>query len=528
MNMKKRIAIVVLAAMLLSLPGCAQRGQEVPEASSMQEVSLTNDPAALYTGVETDKKVISLVFEGFSQLESMEKIVELMDERNVRCVFFLSGVTVSEQPELVRKIHDAGLTLGNYGMTGEKNMGNNSVENNLRQFTRAQELFREICGSAPTLFRCNGTEYTQQMLQAGAAAGLSGAVQPTCYLNHRSFTGEADAKAYVQRLVRGSILSVKLGQELDAAEYGQVVDIQEMRPAIDPEPGISDVDDDIPRSIYETLEAGVAWLLDTLEYEGYTIVPPEQLPEYAVDLFEERELGNAEELDASQYVLPLTREPLTSVETRAGTQEDLSGAVFVGDSVMEGLEGYVNWRRANDGKKTQPYLDGVRFLTDARLTVEADLMQLNDSSSHPVYDQTRMTIEDALHTMGAERIYLMLQCADPLVYSGSRPLDNVRLLLYLIQKESPDAQICVVSYPPNRSTQSGVRTNSQIFRYNLELCRLCRQLDIPFLDAASVLRDGTGMLAREYCMDESTYGIHLSDAGCQTFLDFILGHIPIL
>ena len=67
MNMKKRIAIVVLAAMLLSLPGCAQRGQEVPEASSMQEDSLTNDPAALYTGVETDKKVISLVFEGFSQ-----------------------------------------------------------------------------------------------------------------------------------------------------------------------------------------------------------------------------------------------------------------------------------------------------------------------------------------------------------------------------------------------------------------------------------------------------------------------------
>lgn len=534
MTMKRIMVVLLLAAMLLSLTGCTAEPEtqdEMETQAPATEMTLDNAPAKLYTGVETDKKVISLIFEGFSDLESMEQIISLMGERKIDCVFFLSGVTVSEQPEIVRAIRSAGLSLGNYGMTGQKKMEQNAVSKNLRQFERSQALFTQTCGSAPTLFRCNGSEYTEEVLQAAAAAGLTAGVQPDAYLNHRSFAAESDTQVYVQRLVRGSILSVKLGQELDVSEYGQVVSIQEMRPAIDPEPGISDAVNDIPHSIYENLAASLEWLLDALEYEGYTIVSPERLQREKVDLFDERDLTAAEQavLDA-RYTLPLTQAPLSNCSTRSGGMEDLEGSVLVGDSVMAGVEGYVQWYRQTeaqaDSEAESTYLNGVSFLTSANLTVESSLMRINETSIHPECNGEKVSIAQGVKALEAKRVYLMLPSVDPRVYSGTQSLANMKLLIYLIQQENPETEICVVSYPPNQTALENARTNAQVFRYNLELYRLCCELDIPFLDAASALRDETGMLAKEYCMDLRTYGTHLNDAGCEVLLRYLMDHIP--
>lgn len=540
MNRKRLLAWLLSAAMLLGTTGCAaERGEKQAETEPrvpVTEMTLTNQPAQVLTGVETDKKVISLIFEGFSDAQSMEQIIRLMEKRKVDCVFFLSGVTVAEQPEIVRQIRSAGLTLGNYGMTGQKQMEDNGPEKNLRQFERAQEQFEKVCGTAPSLFRCNASQYTQELLQAADAAGLSAGVQPDGYLNHRSFSVASDANVYVQRLVRGSILSVKLGQELDSAEYGQVVSIQEMRPAIDPPPGISDADDDIPRSIYETLATGLEWLLDALEAEGYTIVSPRRLQAEAVDLFAERELTADEEaVLRAAYDLPVTASPLSSVPTQEGTLEDLDGSVFVGDSVMAGLEGYVKWREETAQAETEQaetagtesrFPQNMTFLTDTNLSVESNLMRVSEDSVHPTLDGQKVTISQGIKASGAKRAYLMLPSVDPTLYLGTKPLTNMKLTLYLIQKENPQVQLCVVSYPPNRATPETTRTNEQIFRYNLELYRLCCQLDIPYLDAASVLRDETGALAQEYCIDLRTYGTHLNDAGCEAVLTYLTEHIP--
>lgn len=528
--MKKILSLFLLFAMVLSLIGCSPSPQQPQETRvPATEMTLDNAPAELITGVETDKKVLSLIFEGFSDQESMEKIIQLMNKRRVECVFFLSGVTVAEQPEIVRSIQNAGLTLGNYGMTGQKDMQESTVSKNLHQFERAQDLFSQTCGFTPTLFRCNGTTYTREMLQAAAAAGLSTGVLPNMYLNHRSFSEESDTQVYVQRLVRGSILSVKLGQELDVAEYGQVVSIHEMRPAIDPEPGISDADDDIPHSIYEDLAASLEWLLDALEEEGYSIVSLEQLQKEAVDLFRERELTEEEQAILSgQYALPVTHSPLSTTRTRSADPDALEGAVLVGDSIMAGVESYVQWRRQNDDPEDteNQYLQGVSFITAPKLTVEGSLMSIRRNSVHPEYNGEKVTISQAVNALDAKRVYLMLPSVDSRLYSGAMPLDNLRLLIYQIQQENPGVEICVISCPPTRATLVNSRTNTQIFRYNLQMYRLCCQLDIPYLDAASILRDETGMLAKEYCMDLRTYGIHLNDAGCEALLRYLWEHIP--
>ena len=77
-------------------------------------------------------------------------------------------------------------------------------------------------------------------------------------------------------VLRGSILSVKLGQELDRDEYGDPGEKLDERPAIDPGPGIRwewSTED----ARYAALPDLVAWLVDALLADGYRVTDPVSL-----------------------------------------------------------------------------------------------------------------------------------------------------------------------------------------------------------------------------------------------------------
>ena len=217
-----------LCAVLFLLAGCAGAPTEPMEATPSPTLlhataspapTLANDPAALYTNVLTDQRVISLVLEGYVNDDLMAGVLETLKSENVPAVFFFSGVTADEHADMVRKIAQAGFEIGNYGLNAQKKMEKNAIPVNLHQFQRGQELLAQATGETPVLFRCNGSVYTQELLQAAAYAGLQAGVLPNVFINHASFQTYADAKAYVQKLARGAVVSVKLGQALDAGEY---------------------------------------------------------------------------------------------------------------------------------------------------------------------------------------------------------------------------------------------------------------------------------------------------------------------
>ena len=196
--------------------------------------TLSNEPAPVLSGVTTDRRVAALVLEGYTDDATMRQLVDLIVERGVPCVWFVSGVTAYEYGDVVRYAASAGIELGNYTVSGEKKMETWNVMDIVHQFTKTQELILQNSGVLPDLGRCNGTEYTPEVLQAVSAGGLDAAVLPTMYLNHRSFRQASDAQLYMKTVLRGSVISVKLGQELDADEFGEAGEELDERPAIDP------------------------------------------------------------------------------------------------------------------------------------------------------------------------------------------------------------------------------------------------------------------------------------------------------
>lgn len=525
--MLKKICLwVLLAAVCLMTSGC-----ELPRNMTLTDLTvqlmgaekewitltpaptLTNEPAPVLSGVTTDRRVAALVLEGYTDDATMRQLVDIISARGIPCVWFVSGVTAYEYGDMVRYAVSAGIELGNYTVSGEKKMETWNVMDVVRQFTKTQELILQNSGVLPDLGRCNGTEYTPEVLQAVSAGGLDAAVLPTMYLNHRSFRQESDAQLYLQTMTRGSVISVKLGQELDKDEFGEQGEELDERPAIDPPPSIAEDLSIMSDSWnYENIVPVVTWLLDALEAQGYELLSLEELQAAKVELVGEPRPLTEEELallDPAAYALPVTAEPLLHT---AQPLTDMTGVVFIGDSVTRGLADYVASRQLDDPE----YMKDVHFLAWDGLSVEAALSTLEADAALP---EGTVNLAKTLQELNARQVCLMLSFDTVKACTQEKYMVNLRLLIHLLQEANPQASFVVQSVPPGLEGRMGSPTDAQLFRYNLMLAKMCAEYGIPFADVAYALRNEKGNLPAEYCIDPQMYGIHLSDEGCERWLN---------
>ncbi|MBR0266560.1 MAG: polysaccharide deacetylase family protein [Clostridia bacterium] len=496
-----------------------------PSVTPVPTTALTSDPAPVLTGVETDQDVISLVFEGFTDEASMEELLKTLQELKVAAVFFITGKVADECPELVKKIRMAGCEVGNYGLTGAKKMENNGVDENIYAFRKTQELIYRAIGQTPRYVRMNGSEYTETLLRAVSTAGLEAAVMPTLYLNHKSFSSSDDAEAYARNLIRGSIVSVKLGQELDLSEFIGSGPALDEKPAIDPSPSIGEVGDN-RRVEVDTLPLDqMRWLIAALKKLNYKIVMPDELARYAVTLLpEKRELTEEEttRFDADLYPWPVTEEPVNVGRTRQGKNTDFNDVVFVGASDVASLESYVEWKRETDPE----YLGNARFLYASRLTIEQAVNHDPEGTNLPAVDGEKMAVEDALAKLGAKTAYLMLRFESRQAYLDDQFFSNLKLLIYRIRQKNPGIRLVLQGSFPAVAGKNNTPSNTQLFRFNLKLAALCARTGLTYLDPAFALRTEEGALRDDYCLDRMSYGTHLNDAGCQAWIDFLMQNVP--
>lgn len=516
---------------LLLVCGCARKVTAVArveaEDHSVEEVvaklNAGVEPAALYESVYSQQRVVSVVLEGFTSEENMRALADAAAQQNIPVVFFLSYVDVSDYPDTAKYIAGKGCDLGNYGLNGEKVMQQNTVEQNAKAFYQTQNAILLAAERVPSLFRCNGSEYTDEVLRVAAASGLKAGVQPNTFLNHRSFSSYGSALNYVRKLSRGSIISIKLGQELDSDEYGDVGSKLDEKPAIDKQPSITNETLFGSGDAYSNTLNVFNWLMQALSEEEYQVVSPSALQNYAqkdavVHTLSEEELSL---YDPDRYTGLTTSKPLGVPQSDTVPDSYFDGAVFVGDSISMRLQTYVTAQR-----ETQPDFFGTaQFLTNQGLGVGNALWQVSADSRHPTYNGTTMTVEDAIAAMdGVTRVYLMLGMNDIQYYNEEEFIENYRTLISLIHEKTPNAEICVQSITPGIAARTNDPSNKDIFRYNLALARFCAEYGYPYLDIASALRDSSGYLPESLCSDAGKLGLHLNDGAVEVWIRYLRAH----
>ncbi len=439
----------------------SQIATDVSQTTQTVQVSGV-EPANVYEQISTTKKVVSIIIEGHTDdMATLRGLVEVLNQYDVPAVFFLSATATMDCPDGVALVRDSGYEIGNYGIATHQERESYSIDDNLYFFEKSQDLLTTFLGQTPTLFRCNDSEYTQALLQTATLAGFEAGVFPNTFLNHRSFQDESGAQYYVSHLVRGSVISIKVGQELSASEYEDVSGELDEKPAIDKEPGLDNIGlDDSLTWDYEQVIQTTAWLLEALEADGYEVVSLETLEKMNMHFYDDPiDVAESQVYDFLQYYTPQTTTPLGVATSESAGADWFDDALFIGDESTTGFQYYTTWFASQNAQAIVPR----NYVTGYRLSVEKAIdLSWSDAESLTIYslDETMPDHDDI------GKLYLMLGYYDITNTTSSAYLDNLKILLYELKQEYPNATIYLQSILPRTSSQMAIPSNERIFAFN--------------------------------------------------------------
>ena len=179
-------------------------------------------------------------------------------------------------------------------------------------------------------------------------------------------------------------------------------------------------------------------------------------------------------------------------------------ALFIGDSVTEGLRLYCN---AYGG------LGGAKFASRASYgTVNesggAVRLQLYGVST---------TVDQIVANYNPGKIFIMLG-TNELYFSTSTLISYWNSYLAKVRSAAPNAQIYIQSvfpiYTNGQNSSTGV-TNKNVEALNVALRQFAANNGCIFLDIAPYMKDSTGGLARAYTSDRY---VHMSNDGCRAWI----------
>ena len=131
--------------------------------------SSSGDSFAIYHG-NTENKNVSLMINVYWGTEYLEPMLEILEEKNARCTFFVGGMWASNNEELMKKILDGGHELGNHGYY-HKDHDKISKEKNEQEIYQTHEIVKALTGVEMNLFAPPSGAYNQTTLDVAKTYG---------------------------------------------------------------------------------------------------------------------------------------------------------------------------------------------------------------------------------------------------------------------------------------------------------------------------------------------------------------------
>ncbi len=118
----------------------------------------------IYAGNETSGKV-SLMINVYWGTEYLDDMLDTLNKYGAKCTFFVGKTWVKDNPEMLKKIYDAGHEIGNHGST-HKEHANLSYDNNIAEIDGCTQIVKQVLNVDMTLFAPPGGSYSKTTVQA--------------------------------------------------------------------------------------------------------------------------------------------------------------------------------------------------------------------------------------------------------------------------------------------------------------------------------------------------------------------------
>lgn len=121
--------------------------------------------------VETEEKKIAISFDAAWGADKTEGILNTLQDFNATATFFLVGFWIDKYPEMVQKIDDAGMEIGNHSLT-HPDMTTISQEKMREEISAVNSQITAITNKPVKVFRCPYGAYNNSVINAIQAENL--------------------------------------------------------------------------------------------------------------------------------------------------------------------------------------------------------------------------------------------------------------------------------------------------------------------------------------------------------------------
>lgn len=156
---------IVMCAIVISVGLLTYYCPQVEQANS------TVINGCVYAG-NLDSDCVSLMINVYWGTEYIEPILDILDEKNVKCTFFVGGTWVNDNPELLKKIYAKGHEIASHGYS-HKEHEKLSFEQNLSEMQKTHAIVKKTIGYDITLFAPPGGSYSSLTVEASKSMGYT-------------------------------------------------------------------------------------------------------------------------------------------------------------------------------------------------------------------------------------------------------------------------------------------------------------------------------------------------------------------
>lgn len=199
----------LLFTVLFIFVGCAE-DETVIHSAPREEITIPQTPdtmSSVLTQLNTIEPKVALTFNGLARQSEMEKLVGQLDSLNIKATFFIQGMKIRTEPELIRYLLDRGHAV-------ENNTLNHVLVDGLSYEELYQELFltnralEEGFAITPAYVRSRSGDSSEAFNYAAAALDLQ-VVSSSINPRDADMQSAEEIAAYVDRfLTRGSIIQL--------------------------------------------------------------------------------------------------------------------------------------------------------------------------------------------------------------------------------------------------------------------------------------------------------------------------------
>ena len=121
--------------------------------------------------VERDQKVCSISFDAAWGADNTQKILDVLDEYNVKATFFVVSAWAEQYPDTAKAIVEHGHELMNHSSKHD-HYNSLTADQIVADVNKCNDVIEELAGSRPTLIRCPFGEYDDHVISAIRSIGM--------------------------------------------------------------------------------------------------------------------------------------------------------------------------------------------------------------------------------------------------------------------------------------------------------------------------------------------------------------------